>query len=85
MGLVSKTTEPDELIAEVQSFAEELARKRPLVQAQMKEALNDSTEQAMPAALRRERDLNELHSHAFDRREGLAAFTERRAPRFQGR
>lgn len=85
MGLVNKTIELAELHSQVQSFAEKLGEKSPLVLARMKEALNDSLEQSAGVALRRERELNELHSHAYDRTEGLTAFRERRPPRFLGR
>ncbi len=70
---------------EVLALAARLAVKSPLVLARMKEALNDTTDQPAEIALRRERDLNELHALSFDRAEGLAAFREKRSPQFQGR
>ncbi len=84
IGLVDRVVPDARLRAEATALAESLAEKSPLVLARMKEALNDAMTQPLAVALRRERDLNELHALSHDRNEGLAAFKEKRKPRFLG-
>jgi enoyl-CoA hydratase/carnithine racemase len=83
-GLVDQLVPDDELMPAAIGLASVFASKSPLVIARMKEALGDALHQALEVGLRRERDLNELHGLSSDRREGLAAFREKRPPRFTG-
>ena len=83
-GLVDQVVQDEDLLPAAHRLATLFASKSPLVIARMKEALADALELPLEAGLRRERDLNELHSTSADRREGLAAFREKRAPRFTG-
>mgnify|MGYP001170046795 CR=1 FL=1 len=84
IGLVDQVVPADELIERTQSLARRLSAKSPLVIARMKAALNDSLSLPLEIGYRRERDLNELHALSDDRREGLAAFREKRTPVFSG-
>jgi enoyl-CoA hydratase/carnithine racemase len=85
LGLVSEVVADDKFIDAVSTLAAKLATKSPLVLARMKQALNDSLDQPAPVALRYERALSNLHHFSADRVEGLAAFKEKRAPKFQGK
>lgn len=84
MGLVDTVVADEKLTATVNEMVGKLANKSPLVLRRMKAAINQGLEIPLRAALRWERDLNELHSHSRDRAEGLLAFKEKRAPRFTG-
>lgn len=85
LGLVSQVVTDDGFVDAVSTLATKLAAKSPLVLARMKQALNDAMDQPLPVALRYERALSNLHHFSADRVEGLAAFKEKRAPKFQGK
>jgi enoyl-CoA hydratase len=85
LGLVNQVVADEGFIDAVSTLAAKLATKSPLVLARMKQALNDSLDQPASIALRYERALSNLHHFSADRVEGLAAFKEKRAPRFQGK
>lgn len=85
IGLVDLVVEDDELRTAVLATAIKITNKSQLVISRMKESINDAMSQPLDTALRRERDLNELHSLSHDRNEGLAAFREKRLPHFLGR
>jgi enoyl-CoA hydratase/carnithine racemase len=85
MGLVSQVVADDGFLDAVSALAAKLAAKSPLVLARMKQALNDALDQPAPIALRYERALSNLHHFSADRVEGLAAFKEKRPPKFQGK
>lgn len=85
LGLVNMVVADDGFIDAVTALARKLAVKSPLVLARMKQALNDSLDQPVSIGLRYERALSNLHHFSADRVEGLAAFKEKRAPKFQGK
>jgi len=85
LGLINKVVADTALRDAVRELSAKLAGKSPLVLARLKEAISDSMRQCHDVAMRRERDLNELHSLSFDRAEGLAAFREKRTPQFLGK
>ncbi len=87
-GLVSRVVEDDSLLAAGLEFAESVARKSPLAVANAKRVMTAAWEQriSLEASLQLERETNSLYCLlSEDAREGLAAFSEKREPRFRGR
>lgn len=84
-GLVNEVVEDADLIPAVERLVGKLATKSPLVLRRMKALVDDGLEQPRATALRLELLASELHAQSHDMKEGLAAFEEKRKPRFTGR
>lgn len=84
-GLVNEVVEDADLVPAVERLVAKLAVKSPLVLRRMKALVDDGLEQPMATALRLELLASELHAKSEDMQEGLAAFEEKRKPRFVGR
>jgi enoyl-CoA hydratase len=84
-GLVNEVTPEGELEHAVERFVAKLSTKSPIGLRRMKELVDDGLEQTKDTALRLELVASALHAHSFDMQEGIAAFNEKRKPRFEGR
>jgi len=84
-GLVNEVVDDDKLEEATQALADKLALRSPLVLRRMKALIDDGLEQPKTTALRLELLASEVHCHSADFREGLAAFEQKRKPRFIGR
>jgi len=84
-GLVTQVVEDDQLMPAIDSLAAKLADKSPVGLRRMKRMIDDGLAQPLDTALRHELEINAQHVHSYDRGEGLAAFAEKRKPRFEGR
>lgn len=84
-GLVNEVVGDDALIAATEALVAKLADKSPLVLRRMKALVDDGLEQPAAIALRQELLASEVHAHSHDLKEGLAAFEEKRKPRFTGK
>jgi 2-(1,2-epoxy-1,2-dihydrophenyl)acetyl-CoA isomerase len=83
-GLVWKCVDDAQLPAEAEALARQLADGPTLGYARTKQALQASTLNSLEAQLALERDCMRELGRSADYREGVAAFLEKRAPRFTG-
>jgi 2-(1,2-epoxy-1,2-dihydrophenyl)acetyl-CoA isomerase len=83
IGLVSQVVPADRLPAEARALADRVAEGAPLALALTKEALQRSATITLDDALDGEAKLQGIAGASADHAEGLAAFREKRAPRFR--
>jgi 2-(1,2-epoxy-1,2-dihydrophenyl)acetyl-CoA isomerase len=85
LGLAYRCVEPDELEGEASALAERLAAGPTRAFGLSKRLLNESFETDLADSLEREAAYQSLATTSGDLVEGMAAFKERRDPRFTGR
>jgi enoyl-CoA hydratase/carnithine racemase len=83
-GLVNEVVSDIDLPVRVENLLERLANKSPIGLRQMKRLVDEGLKMSPNAALELEQTVFAEHSLTHDRREGLAAFAEKRQPRFTG-
>jgi enoyl-CoA hydratase/carnithine racemase len=85
MGLASRVGESGKSVEAALQLASQIAQNAPVAIAAAKGALEEAWDLELDAALSRERAWYEKPLLSQDRLEGLKAFAERRAPRWQGK
>jgi enoyl-CoA hydratase len=83
IGLVNKVVPGDQLMAEARSLAEKIAAKSAPVVALILQAANAGVHGPLEAGLAMEADLFGMANTLADSKEGLSAFLEKRAPKFE--
>ncbi|ESO03955.1 hypothetical protein HELRODRAFT_79551 [Helobdella robusta] len=81
-GLVCKVFPPEELLNEAIKLAETIASLSPMVVQMAKESINASLELSLNEGLHFEKLLFHQTFATEDRKEGMAAFVEKRPPKF---
>jgi 2-(1,2-epoxy-1,2-dihydrophenyl)acetyl-CoA isomerase len=84
-GLVTRIVKPDQLEDEALAVAREFAAGPTQAYGEMRRLLARSLSTPLAAQLAYERQACVRCGATADAREGIAAFVERRAPRFEGR
>jgi len=84
VGLASVVVPRDELPAEVSAWTGTLARRAPLAVAAAKRAIDEGLDRPLDEALAADSELLAPLFASHDHAEGIAAFAERREPRFAG-
>lgn len=84
IGLVNRVVEPDAVLAAARELATKLAAKAPLALRWALEAVHHGLEMPFEQAEAHEATLFGLCAATADMKEGVAAFLEKRAPRFTG-
>ncbi|NLC11668.1 MAG: crotonase [Firmicutes bacterium] len=85
IGLVNKVVPAEELMDAAKKLAGKIVQKSPLAIQYAKEAVNRSLEVGLYEGLAHESYLHALACATEDKKEGVAAFLEKRKPNFQGK
>jgi 2-(1,2-epoxy-1,2-dihydrophenyl)acetyl-CoA isomerase len=83
-GLVSRVVPTDALLAEARALAARLAGMAPRALALTKRALDETWSSSLEEQLETEAELQGIAGATADHAEGIAAFVEKRPPRFTG-
>lgn len=83
MGLYNAVTPAPALMEKALEMAQMIAANGPVAVRQIKKAINLGVENQL--ALAYDREASEVCYHTQDRLEGIAAFNEKRKPKYQGR
>ncbi len=85
MGFVTRVVPVDELDSDVDSLAAALAAKSPVAVRLGRSSFYSVWDQDVDASLRLLHPLLTITAHTEDAAEGIAAFSEKRAPEWRGR
>jgi enoyl-CoA hydratase/carnithine racemase len=85
LGLANRVVVPEALAKEADAFSRELSASPPLPVTLTKALINRAEETALETELEREGQAQAACIESEDHREAVAAFLEKRSPRFSGR
>ncbi|MDX6665234.1 MAG: hypothetical protein QOG68_1440, partial [Solirubrobacteraceae bacterium] len=84
-GIGSEVVGDDQLVERTEALVASIAAKSPLGIARMKQLIDDGLTTPIAVGVHAELTAVALHESSYDQREGVAAFNEKRSPRFEGR
>lgn len=84
-GLVNQLCEPDQLMADTLAVAERIAGNAPISVRQAKHSIHHGLQLDLATGMHFEIEAYQRMVKSRDRVEGVAAFNEKRKPRFEGR
>ncbi len=82
LGVINQLTEPGQALSTALRLAEKLSERAPNVLASIKELISDAPERDLNKHLNAERDFFVSNLHHANGGEGIAAFLEKRKPKF---
>jgi enoyl-CoA hydratase/carnithine racemase len=85
IGLLNRVVDPAALSATAAAMAREIASRSPVAVSYVKEALHKGLDLSLEQGIRMELDLYLLLFTTDHRTEGVSAFREKRAPKFEGK
>ena len=85
LGLVNRVVPRSDLVGTAESIADEILANGPVAVRQVKWAIDQGADLRFEEGLEREHEAYMRAIASEDRQEGIAAFNEKRPPRFQGR
>jgi enoyl-CoA hydratase len=85
IGLVNQVYEPEELLPKARALAESIAKRGPVAVAEAKRSIDRGLDLPLGAGNQLEREIFAALFVTHDQREGMAAFLEKRDPKFLAR
>lgn len=85
MGLVNRVVEPEDLMPTARAFAEKVASKAPLSVRYMKRLMREGLTREQRPTMESSAKLFRTLQDSEDLKEGVRAWREKRAPRFEGK
>lgn len=84
LGIVNKVTEPADLLVEVKKTLEVIMKKGPVAISLVKKVINEGSDLPLASGLKLEALTFPLTFSTEDKKEGIAAFLEKREAKFRG-
>ncbi|MBB6670447.1 enoyl-CoA hydratase/isomerase family protein [Cohnella nanjingensis] len=85
LGFVNQVTEPDKLLETATAFARTIADQAPLAVQALKRLIHEGRDASLETAQAYDRSYLANLFHSADGKEGIAAFSEKRTPKFTGK